>query len=80
MQARNQWSVKRLCDIYIYSIKFGSLEVREIGISLLKLCGGTAQLRTLEGTLLVEPVWTAAHTQEACRMDVHWKHCYETKK
>jgi len=37
--------------IYIYSIEFGMLEVRENEIALRKLSGGTAQLRTLEGRL-----------------------------
>jgi len=35
--------------IYIYSIEFGMLEVREI--ALRKLSGGAAHLRTLAGTL-----------------------------
>jgi len=54
MQKRNQWSVpnvKRVCDVYIYRIKFRMLEVRENEIALRKMSGGTAQLRTLEGTL-----------------------------
>jgi len=34
------------------SIKFGMLQVRENEISLRKWAGGTAQLRTLEGTLI----------------------------
>jgi len=40
--------------IYVYtvhSIKFRMLEVRENEIALRNLSGGTAQLRTVEGTL-----------------------------
>jgi len=39
---------------YIHRIKFRMLEVRENEIALRKLCGGAAQLRTLEGTLVVK--------------------------
>jgi len=38
--------------MYMYSITFGLLEVREIEISLRKLSGDTAQFRTSEGTLI----------------------------
>jgi len=38
-----------LCDIYIYDINFGMLQVRENGISLRKWSGGAAHLCTLEG-------------------------------
>jgi len=38
--------------IYTCSTNFGMLEVRENMIALRKLSGGTAQLRTSEGTLL----------------------------
>jgi len=37
---------------YIHRINLGMLEVRENEIALRKLSGGTAQLRTLAGTLL----------------------------
>ena len=47
--------LKGLCDIYIYlysiyDIIFRLLQVREIEISLRKWSGGTAHMRTLEGT------------------------------
>jgi len=45
--------VKGLCDFHICDIKFEMLQVRENEISLRKWSGGTAQLRTVEGTLLV---------------------------
>jgi len=38
---------------YIHDIKFGMLQVRENEIALRKLSGGSAQLRTLEGTLVI---------------------------
>jgi len=38
--------------MYIYRIKCRMFEVRENEIALRKLSGGTAQLRTLEGTLV----------------------------
>jgi len=44
---------QKVYAIYIYRIKFGMLEVLENEIALLKLSGGTAQLRTLEGTLMI---------------------------
>jgi len=46
----NRW---KGCAIYtyLYSDKFGMLEVRENAIALRKLSGGTAQLGTLEETL-----------------------------
>jgi len=37
--------------LYIYDIKFAMLQMRENEISLRKLSGGIAQLRTVEGTL-----------------------------
>jgi len=48
-------ALQGLCDIYIYilyDITFGMLQGRENDISLRKWSGGTAQLRTLEGTLV----------------------------
>jgi len=45
-------TLKWLCDIYIYRIKFRMLEMRENEVALREVSGGTAQLRTLEGTLL----------------------------
>jgi len=38
---------------FIYNVKFGMLQVRENVIALHKLSGGTTQLRTLEGTLMI---------------------------
>jgi len=37
---------------YIYEIKFGMLQVRKNEISLRKCSGSSANLRTLEGTLV----------------------------
>jgi len=48
--------VKHPVYIYIYHIKLRMLEMRENEIALLKLPGGTAQLRTLEGTL-AQPIF-----------------------
>jgi len=50
-------TLKGLCDIYVYGIKFSMLDVPENEKALLKLSGGTAQLRSLEGTLdeLIRP-------------------------
>jgi len=45
---------------YIHDIKFGMLQVRNNEISLRKCSGGSAQLRTLEGTLV---------TRESARFD-----------
>jgi len=45
---------------YIYDIIFGILQVRKNEISLRKYSGGTAHLRTLEGTLV---------TKESARFD-----------
>ena len=58
MQTHKQWSVpsvKRAMQyIYtVYSIEFGLFEGRDIEITLRKFSGGTAHLRTLEGTLTV---------------------------
>ena len=39
-------TLKGLCDVYIYRIKFRMLEVRENEITLRKMSGGTAQLRS----------------------------------
>ena len=43
---------------YIYDSNFWMFQVRENEISLRKWCGGTAQLRTLEGTLCVATLLT----------------------
>ena len=55
METHNQRSVARVKRatryIYICSIKFGMLDVRENAISLRKLSGATAQLHALEGAL-----------------------------
>jgi len=40
---------------YTYDIKSGILQVRKNEISLRKYSGATAQLRTLEGTLVTAP-------------------------
>jgi len=40
--------------IYIYDIKFGTLQVRNNDISLRKCSGGSADLRTLKGTLVTK--------------------------
>jgi len=44
-------ALKVLCDIYIYYIKFGMLQVRENEISLRKWSLVVLRMRTLEGTL-----------------------------
>jgi len=46
-------TLKGLCDVYTYRIKFRMLVVRENEIALRKMSGVTAQLRILEGTLLL---------------------------
>ena len=50
-------SLKGLCDIYIYCIKYGILEVCENEISLRKWPPGTAQLCTFEVTLVTSNCW-----------------------
>jgi len=49
-------TLKGLCDVCIYCIKFSMLEVHENEMALRKFSGGTAQLRTLEGTLVTSMI------------------------
>jgi len=48
------------------------LEVRRNEIALRKLCGGTAQLHTLEGTLLMVNAeqWGATIKWERCQLGI----------
>jgi len=56
-------SLKGLCDIYIYCIKYGILEVCENEISLRKWPPGTAQLCTFEVTLVTSNCWNDSQSE-----------------
>jgi len=53
LQTHNQWSVSSVTRAmrFIYDIKFGMLQVRENEMLLRNWSGGTAHMRTLEGSL-----------------------------